>query len=44
MQLNARNGVYLRPCEVAMTTKMSVVVVQGLIGWNVTGTSTFNKW
>ena len=42
MQLNTRNRVYLRACQVAMTTKMSVRV-QELIGWKVIATSAINK-
>ena len=38
MQLNTRNRVYLRACQVAMTTKMSVRV-QELISWKVIATS-----
>ena len=42
MQLNTRNRMYLRACQVAMTTKMSVRV-QELISRKVIATSAINK-
>ena len=42
MQLNTRNRVYLRACQVAMTTKVSVRV-QELISLKVIATSAINK-
>ena len=42
MQLNTRNRVYLRACQVAMTTKVSMRV-QELISLKVIATSAINK-
>ena len=42
LQLNTRNRVYLRACQVAMTTKVSVRV-QELISLKVIATSAINK-
>ena len=42
MQLNTRNRVYLRACQVAMTTKMSVTV-QEFISRKVIATSAINN-